>query len=288
MQNSFQILDGKKVSAEIQEKLKSQVYEFKQNWGRTPSLHVVLVGEDPASQIYVGRKEKMAAEIGFTSKLWRLKAETTQAELEELVKKLVHDSEVDGILVQMPLPPKLNSEKIIEMIPFEKDVDGFTAQAFGALAAGKPLAVSCTPAGVMEILKFYRIDVKGMNCVVVGRSQIVGKPMSMLLLNANATVTTCHSHTKNLKEFTKAADLVVVAAGKPQFLQASDFKQGAIVIDVGIHRDANNKVFGDVKAEGLDQVAKAATPVPGGVGPMTIIMLMQNTLRLAEHRMEKT
>lgn len=286
MSQNFQLLDGKKVAGEIKEKLKSQVAEFNKKWARSPSLHVVLVGADPASQIYVGLKEKMAQELGFTSKVWRLDEKTSQADLENLVGQLVKDDQVDAILVQMPLPKGLNEERIVQMIPFEKDVDGFTKPALGALTHGKPLAVSCTPAGVMEILKHYQIDVTGLNCVVIGRSLIVGKPMSILLLNADATVTICHSKTKNLKDFTKNADLVVVAAGKPQFLGAEDFKPGTVVIDVGIHRDAQNKVCGDVRFEGLDQVAKAATPVPGGVGPMTIVMLMQNTLKLAQARME--
>ena len=287
MQTQFQILDGKRVSEEILKRLKSRVYEFKQNWGRGPSLHVILVGEDPASQIYVGRKEKMASEIGMDSKVWKLDSKVTQAELETVLLGRIQDPGVDGILVQLPLPKGLHADRILGMIPFEKDVDGFSEQAVGALVSGRPLAVSCTPAGVMEILKYYKIDVKGKNCVVVGRSQIVGKPMSMLLLNADATVTTCHSKTQGLTDFTRQADLVVVAAGKPHFLKALDFKKGAIVIDVGIHRDENNRVIGDVDPDGLSNVVAAATPVPGGVGPMTIAMLLENTLKIAEYRMEK-
>lgn len=287
MSKNFQLLDGKKVSGEFKQKLKAQVADFQKKWGRAPSLHVVLVGGDPASQIYVGLKEKMALDLGFTSKVWRLPAEITQADLEKHVKQLVDDNLVDAILVQMPLPNGLDDERIVELIPFSKDVDGFTKPALGALAHGKPLARSCTPAGVMEILNYYGIDVKGMNCVVVGRSLIVGKPMSMMLLNADATVTICHSRTQNLKDFTRNADLVVVAAGKPQFLGPEDFKKGAVVIDVGIHRIGDKKVCGDVRFEGLDQVASAASPVPGGVGPMTIVMLMQNTLKLAQTRMER-
>lgn len=285
MNKDFQLLDGKKVAAHIKSQLAVQVTEFKQKWSRTPSLHVILVGSDPASQIYVGHKEKTALELGFISKVWRLEEKTTQAELENLLKKLVDDKDVDAILVQMPLPPHLSQERVISLIPFEKDVDGFTMAALGALTHGRPLAVSCTPAGVMEILNYYDIKVKGLNCVVIGRSLIVGKPMSMLLLNADATVTTCHSRTRDLREFTRKADLVVVAAGQPQFLGAEDFKSGAVVIDVGIHRNAQNKVCGDVRFEGLDKVVRAATPVPGGVGPMTIVMLMQNTLKLAQSRM---
>lgn len=286
MHKDFQLLDGKKVSQEIQQKLKTQVQDFKSKWGRAPGLHVILVGSDPASQIYVGHKEKMAQALGMSSKVWRLDDKTSQEDLEKLVRELVQNPEVDGILVQMPLPPHLDEEQVVSLIPFEKDVDGFTKSSLGALAHGEALAVSCTPAGVMEILRYYGISVKGMNCVVVGRSLIVGKPMALLLLNADATVTVCHSKTKNLKEFTRIADLVVVAAGKPRFLGPEDFKPGAVVIDVGIHRDENNKVFGDVRFEGLEKVASAASPVPGGVGPMTIVMLMQNTLKLGIARME--
>ncbi|MFN8792416.1 MAG: bifunctional 5,10-methylenetetrahydrofolate dehydrogenase/5,10-methenyltetrahydrofolate cyclohydrolase [Bdellovibrionales bacterium] len=287
MTQDFQLLDGKKVAAIHKETLRSQVAEFVRAWGRKPSLHVVLVGEDPASQIYVGLKEKMGLELGFESKVWRWPADISQKDLETEIRRLSQDSGVDAILVQMPLPAHLKEEPIIDLIPFEKDVDGFTKTSLGALARGRALAVSCTPAGVMELLKHYQIDVAGLHCVVVGRSLIVGKPMALLLLNADATVTVCHSRTRNLQQITKSADLVVVAAGKPGLLGAEDFKKGAIVLDVGIHRDGPKKVRGDVRFEGLDKVAKAASPVPGGVGPMTIMMLMQNTLRLAQARQEK-
>jgi methylenetetrahydrofolate dehydrogenase (NADP+)/methenyltetrahydrofolate cyclohydrolase len=285
MQN-FMVLDGKKVASAVKTELVKEMAQFQKDWGRKPALHVVLVGDDPASQIYVGHKEKMAAEIGYESRVWRLSATTSQAELESHLTKLIQDKNVDGILVQLPLPKHLNTDRIMQMIPFDKDVDGLTATALGALASGHAPAVSCTPAGVMEILKFYGVDVSGKNAVVVGRSQIVGKPMALLLLNADATVTVCHSKTPDLKKYTSQADIVVVAAGRKHLLKAQDFKTGAVVIDVGMHRDVNNKLQGDVDPLGLEKVARAATPVPGGVGPMTIMMLMKNTLRLAHYRMK--
>jgi methylenetetrahydrofolate dehydrogenase (NADP+) / methenyltetrahydrofolate cyclohydrolase len=285
MQN-FTLLDGKKVANSVKAELLSEMNQFQQKWGRKPSLHVVLVGEDPASKIYVGHKEKMAAELGYQSQVWRVPAEITQKDLELHLQKLIADPLVDGILVQLPLPKSLNTDRIMQMIPFDKDVDGLTATALGALAAGSAPAVSCTPAGVMEILKYYKIDVKGKNAVVVGRSQIVGKPMALLLLNADATVTVCHSRTTDVRSFTQNADIVVVAAGKKHLLSADDFKEGAVVIDVGMHRDEHNKLQGDVNPAGIEKRVAAATPVPGGVGPMTIMMLMKNTLRLAEFRLK--
>lgn len=285
MQN-FLVLDGKKVASSVKAELLNEMAQFEQKWKRKPALHVVLVGEDSASQIYVGHKEKMAAELGFQSQVWKLAGDISQENLEKHLQKLIQDSNVDGILVQLPLPKHLNTDRVMGMIPFNKDVDGLTATALGALAAGNAPAVSCTPAGVMEILKYYKIDVKGKNAVVVGRSQIVGKPMALLLMNADATVTVCHSRTPNTRAYTSQADIVVVAAGKKHLLSASDFKKGAVVIDVGMHRDGNNKLQGDVNPAGLDSVVSAASPVPGGVGPMTIMMLMKNTLRLADYRMK--
>lgn len=284
MQN-FLVLDGKKVASSVKAELLSEMAQFEQKWKRKPALHVVLVGEDPASKIYVGHKEKMAAELGFQSQVWKLANDITQENLEKHLQKLIQDSNVDGILVQLPLPKHLNTDRVMRMIPFDKDVDGLTATALGALASGNAPAVSCTPAGVMEILKFYKIDVAGKNAVVVGRSQIVGKPMALLLMNADATVTVCHSRTPDTRAYTSKADIVVVAAGKKHLFAAQDFKKGAIVIDVGMHRDENNKLHGDVNPQGLEAVVSAASPVPGGVGPMTIMMLMKNTLRLADYRM---
>lgn len=287
MPHAFLKLDGKQVSEHIMTELKSSVDQFIKTWKRPPGLDVVLVGDNPASQIYVGHKEKAANRLGFSSNIHRLPSSVTQADLESKIQSLVNNHQVDGILLQMPLPAHLDSQKLLEMIPFEKDVDGFSEKSVGALCLGRPQAVACTPAGVMELLKFYQIPVMGLHAVVVGRSSIVGKPMAMLLINAGATVTVCHSKTVNLKSHLKLADLVVVAAGQPEFLQASDFKQNAVVIDVGIHRTENQKIVGDVNPLGLDLVAKAATPVPGGVGPMTIAMLLSNTLMLAKYRMEK-
>jgi methylenetetrahydrofolate dehydrogenase (NADP+) / methenyltetrahydrofolate cyclohydrolase len=282
----FLLLDGKKVAEAVKTQLLIEMEQFQQKWGRKPALHVVLVGEDPASKIYVGHKEKMAEALGYVSKLWRFPESTTQKELETHLLKLISDNAVDGILVQLPLPKHLNSERVMSLIPFNKDVDGLTATALGALAAGTAPAVSCTPAGVMEILKFYKIEVKGKRAVVIGRSQIVGKPMALLLLNADATVTICHSRTLDIRSFTSQADIVVVAAGKRHLMSAADFKEGAVIIDVGMHRDENNKLQGDVNPFGLEEKVSAATPVPGGVGPMTIMMLMKNTLRLADYRMK--
>lgn len=288
MAHNFLKLDGKVVSDSVKIGLVAAVREFQKKWQRPPGLHVILVGEDPASQIYVGHKEKAAQAAGFISKIWRMPAHTKQQELEKLVQSLVHDTTVDGILVQMPLPTGLDSEKILALIPVEKDVDGFSENAVGALALNRPQAVACTPAGVMEILKHYKISTEGLEAVVVGRSNIVGRPMALLLINAGATVTVCHSKTKNMESHLKRADLVVVAAGKAQFLKATDFKPGAVVVDVGIHRTVEGKVVGDVNPEGLEQVVRAATPVPGGVGPMTIAMLLKNTLNLAQARMENS
>jgi len=234
----------------------------------------------------VGHKEKAAVELGMTSQIHRLEESSTQETVEKQVIQLAGDSSVDGILVQMPLPKHLNSSKIADLIPFEKDVDGFSNQAMGLLCLGRPLAVACTPAGVMELLAFYKISVQGLDAVVVGRSTIVGKPMALLLINAGATVTVCHTKTKDLDSHLKNADLVVVAAGQPEFLKVNQFKKGAIVIDVGIHRNQNQKIVGDVDTSGAEAHLTALTPVPGGVGPMTIAMLLKNTFLLANHRME--
>lgn len=275
MQN-FMLLDGKKVADAVKVELLSEITRFEAKWGRKPSLHVVLVGQDPASKIYVGHKEKIAAELGYQSRVWKMPESISQKELELHLQKLIADPLVDGILVQLPLPQNLDSDRIMQMIPFEKDVDGLTAEAFGALAAGHAPAVSCTPAGVMEILKFYQIDVRGKSAVVIGRSQIVGKPMALLLLNADATVTICHSKTPDIKSFTSRADIVVVAAGKKHLMSARDFKEGAVVIDVGISRTEHG-LDGDV-CPGVYEKASYVSPMPGGVGPMTRAMLLTNVV----------
>ncbi len=287
MTEQFLLLNGKEVAESMKLALHQRVEAFSQARKRKPELHVVLVGDDPASQIYVSHKEKACHEVGLKSEVWRLPANANFNEIKSLVEKLVQTPQVDGILVQMPLPKGIDSDAILGLIPKSKDVDGFSEAAMGALVLNRAQAVACTPAGVMEILKHFKISIEGVSAVVVGRSQIVGRPMALLLINAGATVTVCHSKTKNLSDHLKYADLVVVAAGQPQFLKTADFKKGAIVVDVGIHRNAHGKVIGDVDLSGKEAHLKAATPVPGGVGPMTIAMLLQNTIKLAEARQEK-
>jgi methylenetetrahydrofolate dehydrogenase (NADP+)/methenyltetrahydrofolate cyclohydrolase len=284
----MQLLDGKVVSNAQREALKPRLAQFQKKHGRAVHLAVILVGDDPASQVYVRLKIKASAELGLRSSHYELPAETTQQELLSLVKKLNEDNDVDGILVQRPLPQGLIESEVFELISPEKDVDGFSYQALGHLLAGTPTVAPCTPAGIMTILRHYGINVAGMKAVVIGRSVTVGKPMALLLSLANATVTMCHSKTKDLSSYTRQADLVVVAAGKKHLLGREDFKKEAIVIDVGIHGSGlGGKVAGDVRTEGLEDWLKARTPVPGGVGPMTIATLFENTVTLAERRMQK-
>lgn len=284
-------LDGKQVSAARRAVLKDKVRDFSQKTGHTPGLAVVLVGDDPASQVYVGGKIKACAEVGLESYEHRLPETTSPSELKSLIDQLNSDNKVDGILVQLPLPKSLDADEVLTWIDPNKDVDGLTSSSMGLLWMGKPRAISCTPAGVMAILEHYKITVAGKTAVVVGRSNIVGKPMAHLLTQADATVTVCHSRTKDVSSHTKYADVVVVAAGRPRMLGKDDFKEGSIVIDVGIHRqpgsDGKSKLCGDVRFEELEGWAQAATPVPGGVGPMTIAMLLENTLRLAELNQNK-
>ncbi|AFY02894.1 bifunctional methylenetetrahydrofolate dehydrogenase/methenyltetrahydrofolate cyclohydrolase FolD [Bdellovibrio bacteriovorus] len=279
------ILDGKEVAKEVRASLVPRVAKFKETYGRAPHLSVVIVGDDKASHVYVKNKKIACEKIGMTSTIHTLPAETTQSELNQILSKLNNDNGVDGILVQFPLPKHLSADEVLKLVSAEKDADGLTYESLGYFFAGKPLVSPCTPAGVMEILKHYRIPVEGKRAVVVGRSNIVGKPMALLLTEANATVTLCHSKTSNMSELTKQADLVVVAAGKARLLGKEDFKKDAIVIDVGMHGSGQGgKLCGDVRFEELDGWAKAATPVPGGVGPMTIAMLLKNTCQLAEQR----
>lgn len=279
------ILDGKEVAKEVRASLVPRVAKFKETYGRAPHLSVVIVGDDKASHVYVKNKKIACEKIGMTSTIHTLPAETTQSELNQILSKLNNDNGVDGILVQFPLPKHLSSDEVLKLVSAEKDADGLTYESLGYFFAGKPLVSPCTPAGVMEILKHYRIPVEGKRAVVVGRSNIVGKPMALLLTEANATVTLCHSKTSNMSELTKQADLVVVAAGKARLLGKEDFKKDAIVIDVGMHGSGQGgKLCGDVRFEELDGWAQAATPVPGGVGPMTIAMLLKNTCQLAEQR----
>ena len=287
----MQKLDGREVSKALRESMKSETIRFHSHHGKFPGLAVVIVGDDPASHVYVSNKEKGCAEIGIKSFKYALPEKTTYEELATLIQKLNRDPEVHGILVQLPLPKHLPSEKITELIDANKDADGLTTTSMGLLWTGQQRVKPCTPHGVMKILEHYNISVTGKEAVVVGRSQIVGKPMAQLLLDAQATVTICHSKTRDLKEHTKRADIVVVAAGRPRLLGKEDFKKGAVVIDVGMHRlengTPNGKLCGDVRFEELDGLASAATPVPGGVGPMTITMLLQNTIRLAELSVQK-
>lgn len=271
----YQIIDGKKISQEIKDELREKVAALKAQ-GTTFTLAVIQVGNDPASSVYVGNKKKACAYIGIESLSYELPRETTEEELLKLVRELNENSAVGGILVQLPLPDHIDEDKVLLAIAPEKDVDGFHPANVGNLSIGRPGFVSCTPAGVIQLLKRSGIEIEGKECVVLGRSNIVGKPMAMLLLRENGTVTVCHSRTKNLKEITKRADILVVAIGKPKFVDESYVKEGAVVIDVGIHRNENNKLCGDVDFDSVAPHTSAITPVPGGVGPMTIAMLMNN------------
>lgn len=277
----YQIIDGKKISQEIKDELREKVAAYKAE-GKNVTLAVIQVGNDPASTVYVGNKKKACAYIGIESLSYELPEETTQEELLDLIKKLNQDDSVNGILVQLPLPKHINEEMVIQTIAPSKDVDGFHVQNVGALCVGSKGYVSCTPLGVIQLLKRSGIEIAGKNCVVLGRSNIVGKPMSMLLLRENGTVTTCHSKTQDIKAITKQADILVVAIGKPKFVDESYVKDGAVVIDVGIHRDENNKLCGDVDFDKVAPHTSAITPVPGGVGPMTIAMLMNNCVSSIE------
>lgn len=269
------IIDGKKISADIKAELKEKV-KFLNEKGISVTLAVIQVGSDPASSVYVGNKKKACAYIGIRSLAYELSAEATEDELLELINELNNREDVNGILVQLPLPSHINEDKVILSISPDKDVDGFHPMNVGRLSIGGKGYVSCTPAGVIELLERSGIEIAGKECVVVGRSNIVGKPMSMLLLSKNGTVTICHSKTKDLKEVTKRADILIAAIGKPKFFTKEYIKEGAVVIDVGIHRDENNKLCGDVDYTDVYDRAGAITPVPGGVGPMTIAMLMYN------------
>jgi methylenetetrahydrofolate dehydrogenase (NADP+)/methenyltetrahydrofolate cyclohydrolase len=277
----YQIIDGKKISQEIKDELKEKVANLKAQ-GTNICLAVIQVGNDPASSVYVGNKKKACAYVGIESLSYELPEETTEEELLTLVKKLNNDDKVNGILVQLPLPKQIDENKVIQTIAPEKDVDGFNEKNVGALVVGSKGFVSCTPYGIIQLLKRSGIEIAGKHCVVIGRSNIVGKPMSLLLLRENGTVTICHSRTKNLKEIAKEADILVVAIGKPKFVDASYVKEGAVVIDVGIHRNENNKLCGDVDFESVAPHTSAITPVPGGVGPMTIAMLMYNCVSSVE------
>lgn len=274
-------IDGKVISTQIKDELKEKVAALKAE-GTEVTLAVIQVGNDPASSVYVGNKKKACEYIGVRSLAYELPEETTQQELLDIIAELNGRADVNGILVQLPLPKHFNEEEILLAISPLKDVDGFHPENVGNLSIGRKGFVSCTPAGVIELLKRTGIEMEGKECVVLGRSNIVGKPMSMLMLRENATVTVCHSRTKNLKEITKRADILIVAIGKPRFVTADYVKEGATVIDVGIHRGGDNKLCGDVDYAQVEPIAGAITPVPGGVGPMTIAMLMKNCVESVE------
>ncbi|MFD1672794.1 bifunctional methylenetetrahydrofolate dehydrogenase/methenyltetrahydrofolate cyclohydrolase FolD [Agrilactobacillus yilanensis] len=277
------IIDGKALSQHCITQMAGDVQALKEN-GIVPGLAVIIVGEDDASQIYVRNKHRKAEKIGINSIVIRLSTETTQLELLERISLLNHDPKIDGILVQLPLPSHINAEAVLDSITPEKDVDGFHPVNVGKLWSNRAEIVPSTPFGIMKMLEFYNVDPTGKNAVIIGRSTIVGRPMAAMLLNANATVTIVHSQTKNLQEITQQADILVVAIGRSEYIKAKDIKAGAVVIDVGMNRDINNKLTGDVDYEDCFDKASLITPVPGGVGPMTITMLMQQTINIAKRR----
>jgi methylenetetrahydrofolate dehydrogenase (NADP+)/methenyltetrahydrofolate cyclohydrolase len=281
------VLDGKLVSQIVKAEVEKKVKEFHEIYRRTPGLGVVIVGDDPASHVYVKNKENACKQVGMHSIRWDLPIDSSEDEILKAVYQMNENPEVDAFLVQMPLPRHINTEKILDSISPLKDADGLHPANLGLLWANRPLVVPCTPFGVMKILEHYQIRVSGKHCVVVGRSQIVGRPMAHLLTQADGTVTVVHSRTTDMYEFTRKADLIVVAAGKKFLLGRDDFKKGVVVVDVGIHGSGQGKpgkISGDVNMEGLEDWAEAVTPVPGGVGPMTIACLLENTLKLAQHR----
>ena len=280
------IIDGKLTSAKIREEIKAEAALLTAK-GTQPGLAVIIVGEDPASQIYVRNKEKACDEVGFYSEKYALPAETTEAELTALIEKLNADKNIHGILVQSPLPKHLDEKRIVAQILPSKDVDAFSEENVGKITLGTPRFLPCTPAGIMELLKRYNIETKGKHAVVVGRSNFVGKPMGLLLLGADCTVTTCHSRTVDLAKYTREADILVAAVGKSKLIKGDMVKEGAVIIDVGMNRDENGKLTGDVDFAQCEPLASAITPVPGGVGPMTITMLLKNTLTSATEAANK-
>ena len=282
-----QIIDGKAISKQVREEIATDVVAFREKYNRAPGLAVIIVGSDPASQVYVRNKKRACEEVGFYSESYELPAETTQEELVALVERLNEDDKINGILVQLPLPKHLDETEILLKIKPEKDVDAFHPYNVGKIMIGNHDFLPCTPAGVMVLLERSGVDVSGKKCVVIGRSNIVGKPMAMLLLHANGTVTICHSRTQNLKEICREADILVASIGKPEFVTADMVKDGAVVVDVGINRLEDGKLVGDVAFSEVEPKASYITPVPGGVGPMTITMLLKNTLTAAKVAREK-
>ena len=281
------IIDGKRIAAEVRADIADRVEAFKAENGFAPGLAVVIVGSDPASCVYVRNKKKACEAAGMNSRVIELSESTTQKELLACVNELAEDSAVHGILVQLPLPKHLDENAVIAAIPPEKDVDAFTTENVGRIMLGDFDFLPCTPAGIMTMLSREGIEITGKRCVVIGRSNIVGKPMAMLLLHANGTVTVCHSRTQSLAEVTREADILVVAIGKARFVTADMVKPGAVVIDVGMNRDGEGKLCGDVDFDSVEKVAGAITPVPGGVGPMTITTLLENTLTAARRTVGK-
>lgn len=285
MRTMAKIIDGKAISAELRTEIAEKTAKLKKEHGITPGLAVIIVGDDPASKIYVRNKEKACAEVGFRSFKYELPADVAQDELNALIDKLNADEEVHGILCQLPLPKGLSEDEVIAHISPEKDVDAFCERNVGRIMLGKQGFLPCTPSGIMELLDRSGVDPAGKRAVVIGRSNIVGKPMAMLLLTKDATVTICHSKTRDLAAITREADILVAAVGRAKFVGADMVKEGAVVIDVGMNRDENGKLCGDVDFDAVAPRASAITPVPGGVGPMTITMLLQNTLCAAEGKL---
>lgn len=281
------ILDGKALSSKLKEDYKKEVARLKYEYMKEPTLAVILVGDNPASQVYVGHKEKMCDEIGIRSIVIKMDQMTSEEGLLEKIKELNLDEDIHGILVQLPLPKHIREDKIIEAINPSKDVDSFHPETAGRMMNATKGLRPCTPSGIIELLEHYEIEIEGKIAVVIGRSHIVGKPMSLLLLEKNATVIICHSKTKDLKHFVQAADILVVATGQKGMIQSKDVKQGGVIIDVGIHRDEHNRLKGDVDFSGGVDHLKAYTPVPGGVGPMTIMMLMKNTIQAYQSQVIK-
>ena len=278
----YQLLDGKAVSAQMKKEMAEEVAQIKAAGGKIPHLAAILVGHDGGSETYVASKVKTCQEIGFKSTLIRFEEDVTEEELLRKVDELNNDPDVDGFIVQLPLPKHISEQKVIEAIDYRKDVDGFHPINVGRMSIGLPCFVSATPAGILELLKRYHIETQGKHCVVLGRSNIVGKPQSMLMLHKNATVTICHSRTRDLAAHTRRADILIAAIGRAKFITADMVKPGAVVVDVGMNRDENGKLCGDVDFASVEPVASYITPVPGGVGPMTITMLLENTIRAAK------
>lgn len=276
------LIDGKSIAAKVRSELKAQVTAMSKELKKRPALAVIIVGEDPASQLYVRNKQRACEDVGILSEIYALGENVSQESLEYIINSLAERRDIDGILLQLPLPKGLDAERALRCIPPEKDVDAFHPENVGHVMRGDYRFLPCTPAGVMELLSRYDIDVEGKYCVVIGRSDIVGKPMAMMLLHKGGTVTICHSRTKNLAEHTRRADILVSAVGKAGFVTADMVKEGAVVIDVGINRGADGKLCGDVDFAAVEPKASYITPVPGGVGPMTVAMLMKNTVKAAE------